>query len=356
VIGEAARSAGVPRPVPGWLRQVVQVLFPFVVAFAIGGVILAVTGRDPVATYVQLAESALGGPTQLANTLVASTPIILTGVATAIAFRAGVFNIGVEGSLYVGAFTSAWIGFTATGVPAPLLIALALLAGCVAGLLWSVLPALARVLWNVNEVVTTLMLNYVTMLLTSYLVNFHFLARGAANSMSPQVAAHLGSILPPSQLTLAFPIAILVVVLSGLLFHRTTLGYAMTMVGRSTPFARASGIGIWRVVIAAMLLSGLVGGLAGGLQVMSVNYRFIDNFSPGFGFTGIAVAILGRNHPLGILGAALFFGALTNGGGVVQLFSNVPIDLINVLQGLLMILAVIQLVRIPLLRRLADRG
>lgn len=351
-MSDAALSGAAGAPAPPWLRRTIEVLFPFLVAFAMGALVLEVTGRDALTTYVQLARSALGGPNEIANTLVAATPIVLTGVATALAFRAGVFNVGVEGSVYVGAFAAAWIGFTATALPAPLLIGLALLGGCLAGLLWAVAPALVRVWWDVNEVVTTLMLNYVAILLTSYLVNFHFLARGVANSMSPLVAAHLGSILPPTQLTLAFPLAVAVVIAYGVLFRSTTLGYAMRMVGRSGPFARASGIGVWRVVLAAMLLSGLVGGLAGGLQVLSVNYRFIDNFSPGYGFTGIAVAILGRNHPLGILAAGLFFGALTNGGAVVQLFSNVPIDLVNILQGTLMILAVLSFARVPLLRRL----
>jgi ABC-type uncharacterized transport system permease subunit len=104
--------------------------------------------------------------------------------------------------------------------------------------------------------------------------------------------------------------------------------------------------------VIAMLLSGAVGGLAGGFQILSVNYRFIDNFSPGYGFTGIAVALLGRNHPLGIVLAALFFGALSNGGAMIQLFSNIPIDLINILQGTIMIFAVIELIRLPAFRRL----
>jgi simple sugar transport system permease protein len=140
------------------------------------------------------------------------------------------------------------------------------------------------------------------------------------------------------------------------LFGGTTSGYELRMSGASAAFARASGIGIRHAVILAMLLSGLVGGLAGGFQILGVTYRFIDNFSPGYGFTGIAVALLGRNHPIGLLLSALFFGALANGGGIIQLFSDIPLDLINVLQGAIMIVAVTQLARFGPRRRMVARA
>ena len=335
------------------LASGVDRLAPFLIALLVGAVVLWATGRDAFGTYHLLFSQALGGRTQLANTLVATTPVLFTGLATALAFRAGVFNVGVEGSLYLGAFAAAWVGFTWVGLPGPLLVVAAILAAAVAGLVWSIFPGVARALWNVNEVVTTLMLNYVAILLTSYLVNYRFLAPGVANSMSPLVAprAQLASLLPPSQLTIAFPVALGVTILYAYLFRATTLGYELRLTGLSPGFAKASGISLAWTIVIAMLLSGAIGGLAGGFQVLSVNYRFVDNFSPGYGFTGIAVALLGRNHPVGIVFAALFFGALSNGGAMIQLFSSIPIDLINVLQGTVMIFAVIELVRLPVFRR-----
>lgn len=328
-------------------------LAPFVIALLVGAIILQLTGRDALGTYRLLASQALGGQTQIANTLVDATPILLTGVATAIAFRAGVFNVGVEGSLYVGAFAAAWVGFTFVSLPGPLLVTAAVLAAAVAGLGWAVYSGVVKALWNVNEVVTTLMLNYVAILLTSYLVNYRFLAAGVANSSSPLIAAQaqLGSLLPPSQLTIAFPMALAVTAFYAYLFRATTVGYELRLAGLSPRFARASGISLARTVLVAMLLSGAIGGLAGGLQILSVNYRFVDNFSPGYGFTGIAVALLGRNNPIGIVLAALFFGALSNGGAMIQLFSPIPIDLVNILQGTIMIFAVIELVRLPAFSR-----
>jgi simple sugar transport system permease protein len=340
------------------LAGAIDALLPFFVALVLGGVVLALTGRDALGTYVLLSQAAVGGTIQIANTLVSTTPVLLAGIATATAFRAGVFNIGVEGSLYLGAFAAAWVGFTFTGLPGWVVVPAALVAAGFAGLVWAAPPGLARAWWSVDEVVSTLMLNYIAILLTSYLVNYPFLARGTANSMSPLIgrSAQLPPLVAGSQLTLAFPIALLVLVGYATLFGGTTSGYELRMSGASAAFARASGIGIRRAVILAMLLSGLVGGLAGGFQILGVTYRFIDNFSPGYGFTGIAVALLGRNHPIGLLLSALFFGALANGGGIIQLFSDIPLDLINVLQGAIMIVAVTQLARFGPRRRMVARA
>jgi general nucleoside transport system permease protein len=331
----------------GRALELLRALVPFAIAIAVGAVILWATGRDAVDTYHLLARSAFGGRDQLANTLAQATPVLLTGLATAFAFRAGVFNVGVEGSLYLGAFAAAWVGFTWLHGPGPLVIAAALALGCVGGLLGALPPALLKTLWGVDEVVTTLMFNFVAIGLTSYLVNGPFLAVGTANSMSPLVGdqASLPSLAPPSQMTVGLLIALAAAAVFWLVFARTTIGYELRMVGGNRRFAAASGIGLFRVVLVAMLVSGAVGGLAGGIQILGVNHRFIDHFSTGFGFTGIAVALLGRNTAVGCVLAAIFFGALANGGSTVQLFTNIPLELVNVLQGTVMIFAVVELGR-----------
>jgi simple sugar transport system permease protein len=340
-----------------WLRPV-QLAGPFVVALLVGAVVLLASGRDAAGTYWLLLQQSLGGTTQIANTLVAATPVLLTGLATAIAFRSGIFNVGVEGSLYLGAFAAAWAGFTFTTLAGPALIMLAVVLAGAAGALWGLVPAILRVRWRVDEVVTTLMLNYVAILLTSWLVNYFFLAPDIANSMSRLIAnqARLGPLLPATQLTMSFIAAIVITLLYAYLFGRTTLGYELRMTGLNPRFARAVGIDPARTLLVAFLLSGLIGGIAGGFQILGVNYRFIDHFSPGYGFTGIAVALLGRGHPVGILLSALFFGALASGGAMIQLFSDIPLDLINILQGTVMIFAVIELSRLPFVRRLVQHA
>src|SRR5437870_5369787 len=297
------------------LLRPLQLAGPFLIALLVGAVVLFASGRDAIGTYWLLAQQSLGGTTQIANTLVAATPVLLTGLATAVAFRSGIFNVGVEGSLYVGAFAAAWAGFTLRGLPGPLLIVVAVILAGTAGALWAIVPGVLRARWRVDEVVTTLMLNYVAILLTSWLVNYYFLAPDIANSMSPLIAtqARLSSLLPPSQLTIAFVVALLITLLYAYLFDRTRVGYELRMVGLNPRFARAVGIDLAGAVIIAFVISGILGGVAGGFQILGVNYRFIDHFSPGYGFTGIAVALLGRGHPVEIVLAALFFGALCRG-------------------------------------------
>jgi general nucleoside transport system permease protein len=165
--------------------------------------------------------------------------------------------------------------------------------------------------------------------------------------MSPLVAnqAELPSLSPPSQMTAGILIAAGTALAFWFVYARTTIGYELRTVGANRRFATASGISFGRAILVAMVVSGLIGGVAGGIQILGVNHRFIDHFSPGYGFTGIAVALLGRNTALGCVLAAIFFGALANGGSTVQLFTNIPLELISVLQGTVMIFAVIQLGR-----------
>jgi ABC-type uncharacterized transport system permease subunit len=327
--------------------RLLQLFAPFLVALAVGAIILWLSGRDAFHVYRLLAEHSLGDRTALWNTLAQTTPVLLTGLATAFAFRAGVFNVGVEGSLYLGAFAAAWVGFTYLHGPGPLVMAAAFALAGVAGALCALIPALLKTHLAVDEVVTTLMFNFIAIELTSYLVNGPFLATGTANSMSPLVAdqASLPSLAPPSQMTVGILIAAGAAVAFWFVFARTTIGYELRMVGQNRRFSVASGIDARRAILTAFLVSGFIGGLAGATQVLGVTHRFIDRFSPGYGFTGIAVALLGRNTAVGCVLAAFLFGALQNGGATVQLFTSIPLELINVLQGTVMVFAVVELGR-----------
>lgn len=321
------------------------------VALAIGAVVILISRQSPLEAYSLLFKGAFGSREGLADTLLCATPLILTGLATGIAFRAGVFNVGVEGSLYLGAFGAAWVGFTFTSMPGWLLILFAVVISALAGGVWSLVPASLKVRLGVDEVVSTIMLNYVAILFTSYLVNYPFLPPGVANSMSAPIApqARLARLLPPSQLNTSFLWALLAAVIVAWTYRKTTLGYEMRMVGSNSAFARASGINVGAVIYRSMWISGLLGGLAGAAQILGVNYRFIDGFSPGYGFDGMTVALLAKNDPVGIVAGALLFGALRNGGSTIQLFSSIPISLVDILQAVVVLLATAEVV-LPRLR------
>ncbi len=326
------------------MRTVARILSTFAVALIVGAVILLVSGRSPIAIYGLLWQQAFGSVSAIADTLLNATPLIFTGVATALAFQAGVFNVGVEGSLYVGAFAAAWVGFTLTTLPWWMLVPLAFLAAAIAGLLWALLPAVLKAYLQVDEVVTTLLLNYVAIDVTAYLVTYPFLAPGAANSMSVPIAsqAELPRLVASSQLNAGFLVAVAVAFVAAWLIRRSVLGFEIRSLGLNPWFARTMGIPLARTVVAAMCISGLIGGLGGATQVLGVNYRFVQGFSPGYGFDGITVALMANNNPIGAILGAVLIGALRNGGTTMQLFTNIPLDLVNVLQAIVILLVTVK--------------
>ena len=237
---------------------------------------------------------------------------------------------------------AAYVGFTFVGLPAAVLIPFALAASVIVGALWMLLPGVLKARLDVDEVVTTLMLNFIAISLTAYLVNGPLLAPGSANSATPMVdaAARLPKLMPPSTLNAGFLIAIGLLVLYWLWNLGTASGFETRIAGLNARFAIASGIDVPMLIIKMMLLSGAIGGIAGGIHALGSVGRFVSGFSPGYGFTGIAVALLGRGSAIGILLAAILFGALATSGATIQLFSDVPIEIVNVLQGMVMIFAV----------------
>jgi len=324
-------------------------VFPLLIALAVGAVVLGASGRNPWSVYHLYLTQSVGTWPRLASTFAAATPLLLTGVGTALGFRAGFFNVGLEGSVYVGALATAWVAADWTGVGGGAAILGAVLLGLVAGASWLLLPALLRVWLAIDEVVTTLMLNYVAIALTSYIVLYHFLYQTIGNAQTPPIrtSTHLTPFVQGTTLTLAAPVALAICLAYGWFLRRARLGVEARMVGDNPHFAAAAGFSVRRAALLTMLVGGALGGLAGSFVVLGTTYNFTNGFStqPGFGYTGIAVAVLGRNSWLGLLFASLFFGALSSAGGVIQLFGNVPIALTQVLQGVLMIFAGVQFVR-----------
>jgi general nucleoside transport system permease protein len=315
---------------------------PFALALAIGAALLAATGHEPLGVYRLMVEEAFGGERRLAATLTAATPLLLTGLAAAVAFRAGVFNVGAEGCFYLGGLVAAVAGYRLGEWPALLLIPLALALATLIGAAWMVVPAALRARLDVDEVVTTLMLNFVAIGFTSWLVNGPLLARGSANSATPPIApdAELPRLLPPTTLHLGFVLSLALVIAYGFWGRLTVGGFRSRLVGLNARFSRAVGIEPRSVVFSAMIASGAIGGLAGAIHALGLVHRFVAGFSPGYGFTGVAIALLARNSAVGVAAAAILFGALSSAGANIQLFSDVPIEIVEILQGAVMIFAV----------------
>lgn len=343
---EHAERAGAVRRVPEPLRRFGRTLTPVLAAFAVGAVVLGVTGWDPLSVYRLMAREAFGSWANIQATLAAATPLLFTGLATAIAFRAGAFNIGVDGSFVLGGLMAAWLGAAITGLPGWLLIPLCLIAGAAAGAAWAAPPAVLRARLGVDEVVTTLMLNFVAVGVAAWVVNALLLAQGTANSASAPIVsqAELPRIGSSGTVTIALIIALAGIAFYAVWARRSAGGFELRMTGLSPAFAEVSGIRVRTVLIRAMVWSGLVGGLGGAAHALGVVHRFVDGFSPGYGFTGIAIAILAGNSAAGLVVAAVLFGALASAGATIQLFSAIPLDIVDVLQGTIMLFAAVQLV------------
>jgi ABC-type uncharacterized transport system permease subunit len=333
-----------------WLASTVtnasRVIITIEMALVVCGIVLELSGKDALNTYRVLFEWGLGTPRARGNSLLAATPLIFTGLGTAVAFRAGIFNVGVEGSLYMGALAAAWAGFTFVHTPGLPLIVFAFVLAALAGGLWGLIPGYLKARLRVDEVVTTIMLNYVAIDFTSYMVQSGpFFVPGMANAMSKTVAkqAQLPRLMPRSQFNASFFIALASVVIMIVIMQRTRLGYETRLTGDNPLFARWSGVLVGGTILKVMFLSGLFGGIAGAGQVLGVHYNFTARFSRGFGFDGLTIALLARNSPLGVLIGALLFGALRSGGTTIELFTDVPIDLVDIVQALIIYFVAIDL-------------
>ena len=329
------------------LRELLFPLAAVVAAFAVGAVVVLAVGDNPITTYALLIGSAFTWPDGIGYTLFYATPLIFTGLAVAVAFRCGLLNIGAEGQLYAAAFMTAWVGITCATWPAWVLVPLCFLTALVAGGIWGGVPGVLKARFGAHEVITTIMMNFIAVALASYFTQYHYKPPGDPILETVPIGegahiARLGKFIPgfPERipLNLAFPLALVVCLLVYLFLWRTRWGYEIRATGANPAAAQYGGISIRKQIVLAMAISGGLAGLVAVNEVMGYRYRYYDSFSAGYGFTGIAVALLGRNHPVGVILASLLFGALLRGGLFVDIFTeHVSKDLVMVLQGIIIL-------------------
>ncbi len=273
------------------------------------------------------------------ESLTTATPYIFAGLAVALGFRCGLFNIGAEGQFFIGALASAWVGYSLSGVPWYLHLPLALLAGAVAGAVWAAIPGYLKAATGAHEVVNTIMMNWIAFRLSDWLLNGPMKAAGH-RPVTPVIekSAELPRLFPePLRFNAGFFLALAIAALVYWLLFKTTLGFEIRAVGANPDAARYAGMNIRRNFVLAMALSGMLAGLAGTSQVLGVDHWVGQGFSAGYGFDSIALALLGKSHPLGVVLAALLFGFLRSGATSMQSLAGIPIDIISVIQGLVII-------------------
>ncbi|MEZ5176337.1 MAG: ABC transporter permease [Acidimicrobiia bacterium] len=368
---EATDDRGGSNGAPEWYRRVTGIgtsaaqaaivpVLALVTALIVGAFIIAVTdvdtlkiwGGDPVEAlrltmvgiwdaYRALFVGSLGSFSALSETLFAATPLILAGLAVAVGFQAGLFNIGVNGQMHIGGITALWVGFT-FAIPAVFHIPLVVAGAMVGGAIWAGIAGVLKARTGAHEVITTIMLNFIALFLIDYLLTTSvFQAPGRNDPISKPVAGSsvFTTIFGSYRVSIGFFIALAAVAVVWWLMYRTTIGYEFRAVGFNPSGGRYAGMSVAWVYVSVMAVSGALAGIAGANQIVGVApYRAISNFAGNIGFDAIALALLGRSHPVGVLFAGLLFGALRAGGREMQGAAGIPLDLVLVLQALIIVM------------------
>lgn len=325
------------------LRSLCFPIAAIILALALGAVLIAALGFDWTAAYRSLVRGSLGSVNAVAETLLKATPLIFTGLSFAVGIRCGLINLGAEGQVYMGGLCAAFVGINLPGLPAVLHLPLTLLAGVLGGGLLGLLTGWLRNRFGASELITGIMFNYMATWLVSYCVTGPMKEVGGKDF--PQTAmvaasARLPVILPGTRLHAGFLVALLCILFYYVFLWKTAKGYELRMVGLNPTAAEYAGIRPGRCGLLAMALAGGFAGLAGCSELLGVQLRLFQGFSPNFGFDGISVALLGNNNPVGIFCSAFLFGVLKSGSNKMKIVAQVPSSVVDVIQSLVLFFVV----------------
>jgi len=321
-------------------RSLFDFLKIFIVALVIGTVLILACGANPFEAYVLFARGIFGSFSSFAEVFVKACPLILTGLACAIAFRTGFFNIGAEGQFYVGAMATTILVLYLPGVPGVLRIALALAAGFLCGGLWALIAAYLKAKFRISEIIVTIMLNYIAINFLGYAVR-SFLMDPAGNvPQSAKVAAEaqLPILIGSTRFHAGIVIAVAFVVLVWFLIEKTTVGYELKAVGLNQRAAVCSGISVMKNIVLSAFLSGGLAAVAGGIEVLAIQKKLMENISANCGYTAVLIALIAGNNPLAVLAVAILYAAMQIGANSMQRQLGVPSSIVNIIIGAVVVL------------------
>ncbi|MCS6842310.1 MAG: ABC transporter permease [Roseiflexus sp.] len=344
-------------PVRSLLRAMIVPIMSVIVALAIGAVIISLSGANPLVAYSALFEGGLGSGRAIGRTLEKATPLIFGGLAVSLAFKCGLFNIGAQGQLLLGAIFAAFIGFSLQGLPAVVHIPLALLVGAIMGALWAAIAGTLKALTGAHEVITTIMLNFVAFNLTDWLSDGPWKDRSPGNIVARTPAVAPEARLPDiAGVPLGMILAVLAAIAVWWLIWRTTIGFELRTVGQNASAARYAGISVRRMTVLAMVASGFLAGLGGAVETLGVVGRFQPGFNVGLGFQAITIALLARTNPIAVIPASLLIGVMQAGASRMQFNSGVASEIIDVIQAIILFFVAADSIIRWILRLRAEEG
>lgn len=322
-----------------YLRFVYSVV-GLVIALGISSLLIILAGANVREAAIYLYQGSFGGSEAVFETLVQGTPLIFTSIAALIAFRAGIWNIGAEGQFFAGVMMAFWIGVQLEGVPQTLCVVIIIIFSMLGGAVWGFIPGWLKSRFNANEIIVTVMMNYIILYLFSYLlINFWRDPSGSGLLQTPLLIpnARFPTLFAQGRLHIGFLFSLLASLLTYLMLWKTPLGYEIRAVGDNPSASKYKGININRTIIMVMIISGAVAGLAGGAEFAGTQHRARLDMSTGYGYTGIIIALLAKLNPIGAVVVAILFGGLINGSTLMHIFTGVPEPLVYCVQGIILI-------------------
>jgi len=322
-------------------NQIIKIIVPILailLSFLIGGILIAAIGGNPKEAFLYLLKGAFGSKANVGESFVKATPLIFTGLAATFAYRCGVFNLGAEGQFVMGAVVSVYIGTTVTGLPDALLITVSLICGAIAGGLWGFIPGILKIWRGLNEMIVSIMLNYVAILFMGYLYSGPL--REGSVPQTAAVTAKLMRLFGLSRMHIGIVIA---VVLAGIIYYfmfYTDGGFKLRAVGLNSTAAAFNGFPVNRLMILSFVISGAIAGLGGSVELHGTQYRLMSGFGQGYGFDGVAIALIGQLNPIGTVLVAYLFAVLRTGATTMQVGTGMPTSVIDIIQALVIVFAV----------------
>ncbi|HSI81804.1 MAG TPA: ABC transporter permease [Solirubrobacterales bacterium] len=324
------------------VKAIAASLAAVLLALIVGGLLMMIAGGEPISAYGALIDGAIGSPAALGQTLKLVVPFTIIGLGLALAFRGRVYNIGAEGQMFMGALAGGALAILLPVGFGPLLIALAIAAGVLGGAAWGSIVGVLRARWGVNEVITSLLLNFVAILGFTYVVRRPLREPGAPDlqGRAIQESAALPTI-PDLYIHIGIFAAIALVPIAAWVIGRTSFGFRVSMLGYNAEAAQTAGVRSRRMIIQLMLISGGLAGLAGAFQILGVAGRLDPGISQGYGFTAIVVALLGRLSAIGVLLAAVFVAILQSGGQAMSVIEGLPYAIVLAIPGVFVVFLLI---------------
>jgi ABC-type uncharacterized transport system permease subunit len=324
------------------VKSIQKIFLTMLLALAIGALFILFIGENPLEAYGALLRGAFNGKLKIGTTLASFTPLLLTSCAFAVAAKAGAFNVGVEGEVFLGGITAAYIGINWTFLPAPILLIVCFLGAMTVAALWAFIPAALKAYYRVSEVCVTILMNSVALYITSYLVSGPMSA-GVANAQSLPVTVNLPQFMKPSSVNAGLFIAIITVALMIWILNKTTFGYKVKTVGTNPSHAEYVGISPKKVFIQSMMLSGALGGMAGCIEVLGVHGYFLNNFAAGLGSNGMLASLIVKNNLVFAPFMSFFLAVLKSGAMGMQQSTGVPKSIVDTITAVFIIVATMEL-------------